>query len=121
MDWLVTIPKTVDFRKYIREINTAAEQSLVSNYRVRSFPLEMKKGDRCFVVHKGLVRGWMEIVGWIESDGFRCESTGRWWPSDKYIQRAGKFHPHMGPEIKGFRGVRKFNGAPCHQLPLDLQ
>ena len=113
MDWVLTIPKTISWSDYERELATVADGSQVMNYSTRYIPQGMSKGDRCYLVHDGQVRGWMEIVG-VEDrkDPWVCTTTGRTWPAGKYIQRSGPFHKVEGPEMTGFRGVRKFEPSP---------
>lgn len=113
MNWVITIPKTVKWSDYQKELATVADGSVVMNYRTRYFPKEMKAGDHCYIVHDGRVRGWMKIINLIEkSDAWVCSTTGGWWPSGRYIQRTGEFNPVDGPAMTGFRGVRKFDHAP---------
>lgn len=109
MDWIITIPKTVRWEDYQKELETVADGSQSMNYRTRYFPKGMKPGDKCFTVHDGRVRGWMKIVGLVDSpEPWRCTTTGQEWPGGNYIQRSGPFHPVDGPEMTGFRGVRRF-------------
>jgi len=106
-DWVITVPKTVDWATYALELKAAAEGALM-NFHVRGFPKEMRVGDRMFIVHDGRVRGWMTITGLVERPGFRCDTTGMEWPRGRYVQRSGRFHPVSGPEMQGFRGVRRY-------------
>jgi hypothetical protein len=106
-NWAVTVPKTVAWSAYEKEL-TAAAAGADLNYRVRGFPKAMKIGDRCYIVHDGRVRGWMTISSLTEKpDPWQCETTGAVWPAGKYLVRTGKFHPIDGPEMTGFRGVRR--------------
>ncbi len=110
MNWVITIPKTVKWSDYQKELDTVADGSVVMNYRTRYFPKEMKVGDRCYIVWNGMVRGWMEITGMGTSyKPWVCTTTGVSWPAGKYIERTGEFHPVDGPAMTGFRGVRKFD------------
>ena len=110
MNWVITIPKSTPWETYQKELATVADGSSVMNYRTRYFPKEMKVGDRCYLVWDGRVRGWMKIVGMVDAvDPWRCTTTGITWSPGKYIQRSGEFHEVDGPEMTGFRGVRKFN------------
>lgn len=112
MDWVITIPKTIAWKDYQRELATVADRTQVMNYRVRFIPKDMSEGDRCFIVHDGRVRGWMEIVGLIaRAEPWTCTTTGTRWPAGNYIQRSGPFTLVDGPEYTGFRGVRKFPAA----------
>lgn len=107
--WVITIPRTVDWESYKKELAEVADSSSVMNYRTRYFPKEMKVGDRCYIVWNGRVRGWMAIVGMVDAvKEWTCTTTYTRWPAGKYIQRSGKFHPSDGPEMTGFRGIREF-------------
>lgn len=107
-DWMITIPKTVPWRNYQDELDDVSEQGLSMFYRVPYKP-KCQAGDRMFVVYDGKVRGWMEIVD-IKNTTFQCLTTGKDWPQGWYIERAGEWHPVDGPEVQGFRGVRKYCG-----------
>jgi len=107
--WVLTVPKTTAWSDYQRELAAVADGSVVMNYRVRFFPKGMQAGDRCYVVHDGRVRGWMKVVGLVDApDEWTCTTTGRRWPPGRYIQRSGPFHAVDGPEMTGFRGVRRY-------------
>ena len=109
MDWIVTIPKTVSWEFYQKELVAVADGSLVMSYKTRYFPKGMKVGDRCFIVNNGEVRGWMQIVGLVHAlSPWRCTTTGTVWSAGKYIQRAGTFYVIKGQKMTGFRGVRKY-------------
>ena len=68
MNWLITIPKTIPWTEYQKELASVADGSSVMNYRTRYFPKEMKIGDRCYILWDGKIRGWMLIVGLVEKD-----------------------------------------------------
>lgn len=109
MNWVVTVPKTTDWNQYEQEIAMVASGRDVMNYRTRFIPKEMSIGDRCYVVYDGKVRGWMKIVGLEDrTEPWICSTTGIRWPAGKYIQRSGVFYRTDGPDMQGFRGVRKF-------------
>ncbi len=110
MDWIITIPKTIDWQDYLKEIEAVKNNGLVMNYKVRGFPKEMKIGDKCHITHNGFVKGFMVITGLAEDlSAFLCTTTGVPWSHGKYIQRGGKFYfeDRVIP-YKGFRGVRRF-------------
>ncbi len=112
MDWLITIPKSVSWSDYEKELAAVRDGTQVMNYKTRYIPKEMKVGDRCFIVWDGRVRGWMEIVGLEDRQKpWTCTTSGQRWPAGKYIQRSGPFHPVDGPAYTGFRGIRKFESA----------
>lgn len=109
--WVITLPKSFSWSDYQEELAAVADGSQVMNYRVRGFPHEMRRGDRCYLVHDGRVRGWMEIVGRMSRNKpWVCSSTGRQWPAGKYILRSGPFHKlDNGPAMQGFQGVRRYD------------
>lgn len=104
-DWrdiVITLPKSVKWSDYEKELEAAARGE-VMNFRVSNFP-HTGKGRRCYVVHDGRVRGWMEITGMTDKQ-FTCSTTGRKWHG-KFVERSGKFHPVDGPAMRGFQGFR---------------
>jgi len=107
IDWIITIPKTTSWEEYQKELDLVKDFSHTMNYRAPYFPKEMKIGDRCFIVWNGKIRGWMEIVGLQETDEWTCVTTGTQWPAGKYVVRSGPFYAVNGPEMTGFRGIRK--------------
>lgn len=114
--WIVTVPKTVPWASYARELAAVADGTSVMNYRVRFFPKGMAVGDRCYVVHDGRVRGWMEVVGLEERlRTWQCSSTGAVWPPGRYVQRSGVFHEVDGPAYVGFQGVRSYDPGVVDQ------
>lgn len=110
MNWLITIPKTVSWKDYQRELQTVADGTSDMNYRTRYIPKGMQVGDRCYVVWDGQVRGWMAISGVVERKApWVCTTTGAVWPPGCYVQRSGAFHPVEGPAYQGFRGIRRYD------------
>ena len=101
----ITIPKIVSWETYKQELAKVADGNCVMNYKVPTFPKEVKPGDRCYMVHNGFIKGWMTIFDIVDRDAFKCTTTGRNWAGGIYIQRTGKFHP-LNPEVpmKGFMG-----------------
>lgn len=106
--WVVTLPQTVPWEEYEEELRNAEEENLNLNFRVPHFPKKLKRGDRCYIVWKGKVRGWMYIVKTVEYENYWiCHSTGRMWPKGKYIVRSGKFYEvENGAYMRGFQGIR---------------
>ena len=109
MDWIITLPQTVKWSDYQVELESVTDGSKVLNYRLPYQP-KAQVGDRCYLVWRGKVRGWMKVVGVEHSDGFTCTTTGTSWRAGWYLQRAGQFFSCDGPEMVGFRGIRKFTG-----------
>ena len=106
-DILITIPKKVKRETWMKEAkDVEKDPTMTLNFRV-PFKPDVKKGDKCFVVHDGEVLGFHYVDGVKQMDGFKCQTTGKWWPKGFYIQRSGKFHPLKKKErMKGFRGIR---------------
>jgi hypothetical protein len=106
-DWIITLPQTVRWEDYEKELESALWGGAHLNYRVPR-PVGVEMNDRIFVVWRGRVRGWMRAVGCAHfAEGFRCMDTGANWPAGYYVQRTGAFHKVDGPEMKGFRGIRR--------------
>lgn len=105
---VVTLPASEQWETYEKEIEKVKDYSQVMNFKVPFFPKGVGIGDRCYVVHDGLVKGWMEIVG-MEEKEFTCSTTGVKWVG-KFIMRSGPFH-RLDREIrmKGFQGFRYFS------------
>jgi len=119
IDWIVTVPKTTRWDDYEAELIAVADGKSFINYRTRYFPKDMCGGHRCFTVWNGRVRGWMKIVGlWYCQRSWVCETTGAVWQPGEYIQRSGPFYTVEGPEMKGFRGVRKYKHVIKKETPI---
>lgn len=105
---IVTLPSTIEWNDYEKELDSVKDGDNVMNFKVSNFPKGIKVGDKCYVTHRGFVKGWMEIVGFSKKS-FNCTTTGKNW-NGKFIERSGKFH-YIDKEIpyKGFQGFRYFN------------
>jgi len=111
MDWVITLPQTVEWEDYQKELDFVEKEGGTLWYRVARVPRDLRRGDRVFLVWRGKVRGWMKAIHDGDySMGFFCQVTDRYWPEGWYVVREGKFHRVDGPEMKGFRGIRKFDG-----------
>jgi len=110
VSFIVTVPKTVSWTEYKKELETVKDGGQVLRYKTRYFPKEMSIGDRLYIYHDGYVRGYMLISGLIDLDEpWVCTTTGQQWPSGKYIERTGEFlHLNTPVSFKGFRGVRRY-------------
>lgn len=101
---LVTLPKTVSWEDYEKELRKGAAGEIL-NFKVPNFPLRVGRGDRCYIAHKGFIKGWMEITGFSEGS-FICTTTGK-RRYGKFIQRSGEFHPvEAKVECGGFQGFK---------------
>ncbi len=102
-DIVITIPKTINWEDYEKELDVVKDYSSVMNFKVNSFP-QTAIGSKCYLVYNGEVRGWMEIVGMSEKR-FTCTTTGKEW-AGKFIERSGPFHKVTPIPMKGFQGFR---------------
>lgn len=103
-DIAITLPSSVSWEDYQKEIDLVADGSNVMNFKVNAFTVNSDVGMKCYLCHNGQMMGWMEIVGMVEND-FSCSTTGKKW-SGKFIQRSGPFHKIDPIPMKGFRGFR---------------
>jgi oligoribonuclease (3'-5' exoribonuclease) len=119
--WILTLPKTISWQDYEKELRTVADGSQVMNYRLPYKP-KAQVGERCYVTWQGQVQGWMEITG-IEhrEHGFTCSTTGINWPAGWYLQRSGFFHAEDGPALPGFRGLRRYTPEIPSQQSSQLR
>ena len=105
-DIIITLPKSVSWDEYSKELDAVKDGSQVMNYKVNSFP-KTGVGNKCYVVHNGFIKGWMSIVGMFEQE-FTCSTTGKDWKG-KFIQRSGPFNKVEPIPMKGFQGFRYFD------------
>lgn len=105
---IVTLPASVKWEDYEKELNKVKNYSQTLNFKVHNFPKGINKGDKCYIVHQGIIKGWMEIVGFTEKE-FECTTTNQLWKG-KFIERSGPFHYLVDKlPMKGFQGFRYFN------------
>lgn len=120
MDIIITIPKSTKWEIYLEEIRKVEQEGEVMNFKVSSFPKKTKVGERCYIVHDGEVKGWMEIVGFEEKE-FQCTITGRMLEG-KFIVRGGEFYDFSkNPlsttvKMKGFQGYRYYNSMEQQKI-----
>lgn len=105
-DIIITIPKSIRWEDYCKEIDAVADGSQVMNFRVSNFP-KTSIGSKCYILHDGFIKGYMFITG-LASKDFTCTTTGREWKGN-FIERSGKFHEIEPIAMKGFQGFRYFN------------
>jgi hypothetical protein len=104
-DIMITIPATTDWEtEYAKEIAAAAAGEIM-NYKIHNSPKFIDKTSRCYVTHKGVVKGWMQVLGLVYNNTFTCSTTGEEWEGN-FIQRTGEFHPVKPAPMPGFRGFR---------------
>lgn len=101
----ITIPKTIKWEDYQKELDAVADYSQEMNFKVPFLPKNIKVGDRCYLCYNGYIIGWMQISS-IGSKSFDCTTTGKAW-SGNFISRSGPFHKLKTPiPCKGFRGFK---------------
>jgi len=105
-DIIITLPKSISWDDYEKEIEAVKDGSQVMNFKVNALP-KTSKGNKCYIVHDGVIKGWMEIVGLSKKD-FTCSTTGREWKGN-FIERSGPFHYIDPVPMKGFQGFRYYN------------
>lgn len=107
-DIVVTIPKSIKWADYQRELQ-AAEEGAILHFKVGAFP-KAEIGERCYIVYNGRIWGFHNICGFAEHE-FTCETTGKRW-AGKFIERTGRFYNTEYPRgiggVKGFRGFRYY-------------
>lgn len=110
MDWIITLPQKVRWGDYEKELACVRSGEQQMFYRLPHIPKGLDVNDRCFIVWRGAVRGWMRISGFTRySPPFTCTTTGVRWPEGAYLIRKGEFHlPLRDHWVRGFRGIRKF-------------
>jgi hypothetical protein len=102
-DIIITLPKSVKWSDYEKELKVVDDFSEVMNFKVNHFP-KTKIGSKCYLVYNGYIIGWMKIVGMSEKE-FNCSTTGKKW-NGKFIERSGPFHKIEPIPMKGFQGFR---------------
>lgn len=102
-DIVITIPKSVDWSEYEKELEAVKDGKQVLNFKVNNFP-KTAKGNKCYLLHNGFIKGWMGIVGLSNKD-FICSTTGKHWKGN-FIERSGPFHKIDPIPMKGFQGFR---------------
>lgn len=107
MDIVITLPKSVSWADYEKELEVVKDGSHVINFKVPRLPKQTYVGDKCYLCYNGNIVGWMKIVG-FQSGGFTCTTTGRFWEGN-FIQRSGKFNKIKPIPMKGFQGFRYFD------------
>lgn len=103
-DIIITIPSKTPWSEYMKELNKVKDGKYVLNFKVNNFPKETKVGNKCYIVYKGNIIGYMYITGFDEKE-FTCNTTGKKWKG-KFIQRSGPFYRITHIPMKGFQGFK---------------
>ena len=67
-DIVITIPSTIKWDDYLKEIKTVEDGSQQMNFKVSKLPVNTSVGCKCFLCYKGSVIGWMKISGYQPKD-----------------------------------------------------
>jgi len=106
-DLVITLPQTIKWPEYQRELAAVADGQAVMNFRVPSQPKRAGAGDRCYLIHNGTLQGYMLIHDVVYRDGFTCDTTGTVWREGWYVQRTGTFYTvQQMISMRGFQGYR---------------
>lgn len=107
MDIIITLPKKIKWKDYKIELKVVESSGLI-NFKVPRFPKNTVVNEKCFLVHDGLIKGYMLIHGFTEKE-FVCSVTEKKW-TGKFIERYGQFY-YLDKMIKykGFQGWRYFD------------
>lgn len=103
-DIVITIPSTINWKDYEKELKAVEDYSQVMNFKVSNFPKKTKIGNKCYLCYKGQIIGWMKIVG-MEEKEFTCTTSGKQYKG-KFILRSGPFNKISPIKMTGFQGFR---------------
>jgi hypothetical protein len=102
---VITVPKTIKWEDYQKEIDAVADGSQEMNFKVPTLPKRVKPGDRCYLCYNGYIVGWMTISS-MGPKKFDCTTTGTAWEGN-FVSRSGEFHKLDQPiPCKGFQGYK---------------
>jgi len=105
---VITIPKTIKWEEYQKELDAVADWSHVMNFKIHNKPKDLNIGDRVYLCYNGQIIGWQTFVGYYQGS-FDCTTTGNEWEGT-FIQRSGPFHYLQTPiPCNGFRGFKYFD------------
>lgn len=104
-DIIITLPKTINWIDYQKELDSVANGENILNFKVNNFP-KTGIGSKCYLIHDGFIRGYMFISG-LTTKSFTCSTTGKKWDG-KFIERSGKFFSIIPIPMKGFQGFKYF-------------
>lgn len=123
-DIIVTWPKDRPLQSYLDELEKAARDNKVINYRVHKPPGGVigenvvsvsfrysAKPPRCYMVHDGYIRGYNDVleVTYKGRGDVTDPITGQGMRAGWYIVRNPKWHPINLIPMSGFQGFRYFD------------
>lgn len=88
MDIIITIPQSINWQEYEKELKTVEDGSQVMYFRVPTLPKKANVGDRCYICYRCFIVGWMEIVYIGQVLVFECTTAGTQWPAGNYVGRS---------------------------------
>ena len=107
---VITIPKTIKWENYKKELDAVADWSQAMNFKVSHKPKDLEPGNRVYLCYNNQIIGWQTFIGYYTGQ-FNCTTTGNDWKG-VFIQRSGPFHYLETPiPCKGFRGFKYFDYA----------
>lgn len=105
---VITIPKTVKWEEYEKELDVVKDWNQVMNFKVSNTPKNLEIGSRVYLCYNGNIIGWQTFVGTYHGE-FTCTTTDKEWKGC-FIQRSGPFHYLKTPiPCNGFRGFKYIN------------
>ncbi len=108
MDWMVTVPKKTDWDGWLAILEKAERDGGSLPWHCKSRP-QCEKGDRCFIVFDGKVRGWLRVKMRKYIGGpWRSEVTDSQQKPGWYLALSAPFNAEEGPEYKGFPGIVRY-------------
>lgn len=104
---LITLPSSIKWEDYEKELKTVEDETQVMNFKVPFLPKNILYIKRVYLVYQGNIVGWQKFVGTSDKP-FKCTTTDKNWEG-KFIQRTGPFHKIEPIPCKGFQGFRYFS------------
>ena len=104
----ITIPKTIKWEDYQKELDTVAYGKQEMNFKVAQLPTKVKVGDRCYLCYNNQIIGWMRI-SYLGPKNFDSTVGNKHWEG-LFISRTGPLNKLKYPiPCKGFRGYKYIN------------
>lgn len=104
----ITIPKTVKWEEYQKELDAVKDGRQEMNFKVAQLPTKVKVGDRCYLCYDNQIIGWMRI-SYLGPKSFNSTVGGQHWEG-LFISRTGPLNMLKNPiPCKGFRGYKYIN------------
>lgn len=100
----ITIPKTVKWEDYKKELEAVKDGRQEMNFKVPNLPTKIKVGDRCYLCYNGNIIGWMRISS-MGQKSFKSTTDGTYWEGN-FVSRSGPFHSINPVKCNGFRGFK---------------